>query len=154
MKYNILMKPSILLIALSMIFLAGSAKASDFNAPPSPGMVTIIFENPVAQIDSIHAKPDVDPQFPGGQEKLLQHMQTHIRYPLAARNARVQGTVFVKYIVEPSGEISNVQIMRSVSPELDEEAMRVVNLMPKWEPGLKDGAAVGVQYVLPVRFVM
>jgi TonB family protein len=147
-------KVNLLLLLLAVMIGASTLNANELDSPPSSGMVTISFENPVVRIDSTFVIPDVSPEYPGGSSSLLLHLQSNIRYPLKARTEKIQGTVFVKYFVEPTGEISNVSIFRSVSPELDEEAMRVVQLMPQWKPGYKDGAPVRVQFYLPVRFVM
>ncbi len=93
------------------------------------------------------------PRFPnGGMPGLMKYLQDNIRYPEAAKQAGTQGRVTVLFVVETDGSISNVKILRGVSPELDEEAIRVISAMPKWEPGMQRGQAVAVKYTVPVMF--
>ena len=92
------------------------------------------------------------PDFPGGTAKLVDYLQKNIKYPQMARESGIQGRVFVNFVVEPDGHVSNVKIMRSLGGGCDEEAMRVVKAMPKWKPGKQRGKAVRVSYILPVVF--
>lgn len=93
------------------------------------------------------------PEFPdGGMAGLMQYLSKNINYPRSAVKAGLQGRVTVKFIVERDGSISNVSILRSISPELDKEAIRVVEEMPKWNPGTQRGKAVRVSYTIPVMF--
>ncbi len=92
------------------------------------------------------------PSFPGGQGALMQYLGSNIKYPVVAQENGVQGRVIVGFVVEPDGSISGVNVMRSVDPSLDKEAMRVVKSMPKWKPGKQNGSAVRVKYTVPVVF--
>ena len=92
------------------------------------------------------------PSFPGGQAALMQYLGSNIKYPVVAQENGVQGRVIVGFVVEPDGSISGVNVMRSVDPSLDKEAMRVVKSMPKWKPGKQNGSAVRVKYTVPVVF--
>ena len=94
------------------------------------------------------------PEFPGGTSALMHFLQSNLRYPVTAKNAGIQGTVFVSFVVEPDGSISNINVLRGIGGGCDEEAVRVVGMMPKWEPGRQRGEAVRVQFNLPVRFVL
>ena len=76
----------------------------------------------------------------------------NISYPQEAYTKEIQGRVVVAFIVETDGSISDAEVVRSVDPQLDKEALRVVNAMPKWTPGLQNGKAVRVKYNLPVTF--
>lgn len=89
------------------------------------------------------------PTFPGNLDS---YMDDHLQYPQAARNMGIQGTVNVTFVISKTGEISNVAILTSVSPSLDSEAVSVVRKMPPWNPGMKDGKPVRVQFNLPVYF--
>ena len=91
------------------------------------------------------------PEYPGGLQKLTEYLQSNIKYPQMARESGIQGRVFVGFVVEPDGSISNVKVLRSLGG-CDEEAMRVVKNMKKWKPGKQRGKAVRVSYVLPVNF--
>ncbi len=92
------------------------------------------------------------PDFPGGMAKLAEYLAKNIKYPQMARESGIQGRVFVNFVVEPDGSVSNVNVMRSLGGGCDEEAMRVVKSMPKWKPGKQRGKAVRVSYILPVNF--
>jgi periplasmic protein TonB len=95
-----------------------------------------------------------DPEFPGGPSALMQYLQGNLRYPTMAREAGIQGTVFVTFVVERDGNITDVRVLRGVGGGLDEEAVRVVRNMPRWKPGRQRGQAVRVQFNLPIRFVL
>ena len=102
-----------------------------------------------------HTKnPNVDnmPQFPGGESELLKYVAMTVKYPTKAREKGISGRVFVQFVVETDGSISNIQILRGICSVCDQEAYRVVKSMPKWKPGEKDGKKVRVQYVLPINF--
>jgi len=92
------------------------------------------------------------PSFPGGDQKMYEYLGKNIKYPQIARESGIQGRVFVNFVVEPDGHVSNVNVMRSLGGGCDEEAMRVVKAMPKWKPGKQRGKAVRVSYILPVNF--
>lgn len=92
------------------------------------------------------------PEFPGGQLKMMEYIAKNIKYPQIARESGIQGRVFVSFVVEPDGSISNVKIMRGIGGGCDEEAVRVVQSMPKWTPGKQRGKTVRVSFNLPVNF--
>jgi len=94
------------------------------------------------------------PEFPGGEEKRLQFLRDNVQYPRAAKEMGLEGRVTVGFVVEPDGSISNVKILRGVAPSLDEEAIRVAKLMPKWKAGKQRGKAVRAQYNMPITFVL
>jgi len=94
------------------------------------------------------------PEFPGGKDALMKFLSDSIRYPKLARNSKIQGFVYVSFIVEPDGSVSNVKVLRGIGGGCDEEAVRVVQSMPKWKPGTQRGETVRVQYSLPIRFVL
>ncbi len=97
---------------------------------------------------------DQMPEFPGGVGARMQYIAQNVKYPEEARRKGQQGNVVVKFTVEKDGSITNSHIVRSISPLLDAEALRVINAMPKWIPGRHHGKAVSVGYVLPVSFVL
>lgn len=92
------------------------------------------------------------PEFPGGMAKLADYLAKNIKYPQMARESGIQGRVFVNFVIEPDGHVSNVNVMRSLGGGCDEEAIRVVKSMPKWKPGKQRGKPVRVSYILPVNF--
>ena len=92
------------------------------------------------------------PDFPGGMSALMQYLNKHIKYPVVAEENGIQGRVIVTFVVEKNGSITDVQVVKSVDPSLDKEAVRVVKSMPNWIPGKQNGSAVRVKYTLPVTF--
>lgn len=92
------------------------------------------------------------PMFPGGDPALMGYLRDNIHYPTVAAENGVQGRVVVGFVVERDGSITDVNIIRSVDPSLDREAMRVVKSMPRWTPGKQNGSAVRVKYQVPVTF--
>ena len=92
------------------------------------------------------------PSFPGGDQEMMVYVSKNIKYPQIARETGIQGKVFVNFVVEPDGSVSNVKILRGIGGGCDEEAMRVVKSMPKWKPGKQRGKPVRVSYNLPVNF--
>ena len=92
------------------------------------------------------------PQFPGGMGEAMRFLAQNIKYPKAAQQAKIEGRVIVQFVVGKDGSVSDIQIMRSVSPDLDAEAIRVVGMMPKWIPGKQRGKAVTVKYTMPIMF--
>ena len=92
------------------------------------------------------------PLFPGGDAALMGYLRDNIHYPTVAAENGVQGRVVVGFVVERDGSITDVNVLRSVDPSLDKEAMRVVKSMPRWTPGKQNGSAVRVKYQVPVTF--
>lgn len=91
------------------------------------------------------------PEYPGGQAALMEFIAQNLQYPTVAKEAGTQGRVIVQFVVERDGSITNAKAVRSV-PSLDEEAVRIINAMPKWKPGMQRGKPVRVKYTLPVMF--
>lgn len=94
------------------------------------------------------------PQFPGGMPALMKWLQDNMKYPKEAQDAKQQGRVIVSFVVEKDGSITNVRVVKSVTPALDEEAIRVVKAMPKWNPGMQNGEPVRVNYTVPISFLL
>ena len=92
------------------------------------------------------------PQFPGGPEALMQFLSQNVKYPKEAYEKNVQGRVIANFVVEKDGSITEAKIVKSVSPELDAEALRVIGTMPNWMPGMQNGEPVRVKYTVPITF--
>lgn len=103
-------------------------------------------------IDSIFVKVEENPEFPGGEKALLYWVANEIKYPSEALRNEVEGIVYVNFIVDRDGGISNARVLRAVDPALDEEALRVVSNLPKWQPGMQRGKPVRVSFTIPIRF--
>jgi TonB family protein len=104
--------------------------------------------------DTAFKKPDVLPKFPGGQEAMYKFLQENIKYPEKAKQAKTSGTVFSTFIVEKDGSVSGIKLLRGIGNGCDEEAIRVIQMMPRWEPGMNDSKAVRTVYALPIKFVL
>lgn len=97
---------------------------------------------------------EVMPQFPGGEGELIDYLKKNVRYPSRAREFNVQGLVVSRFVIEADGSITNIEILRGIGAGCDEEAIRVIESMPQWEPGVQNGIHVPVMYTLPIRFIM
>lgn len=94
------------------------------------------------------------PEFPGGDANLYKYLAENIKYPQMAKESGIQGRVFVTFVVERDGSVTDVRVLRGIGGGCDEEAIRVVKGMPKWTPGKQRGKSVRVQYNLPVKFTL
>ena len=92
------------------------------------------------------------PEFPGGMKELLKFLQDNLKYPENAMKNNVQGRVIVQFVVEKDGTLTEFKVARSVDPDLDAEALRVLQTMPKWKPGMQRGEVVRVKFTVPVSF--
>ena len=95
---------------------------------------------------------EVEPQFEGGLEALYKYLAENIKYPEQAKSDGIQGRVFVRFVIEADGSVTNAQVLRGIGGGCDEEALRVVEAMPKWTPGMQQGKPVRVQFNLPITF--
>ena len=102
--------------------------------------------------DKVFDAVEQQPSFPGGQGAMFSYIRNNLRYPQKAAENAVEGRVSVKFIVEKDGSISNVEVNRSDDADLDNEAIRVIKSMPKWNPAKQDGTEVRAYYNVPVTF--
>lgn len=94
------------------------------------------------------------PEFPGGELALRKFIANAIKYPVIAQENGIQGKVYVNFVVDKDGSVTQARIARGVDQSLDKEALRVVNSLPKWKPGMQRGKAVRVSYTVPISFVL
>ena len=92
------------------------------------------------------------PEYPGGMKEMLKFLQENVKYPDNAMKNNVQGRVIVQFVVEKDGTPTEFKVLRSVDPDLDAEALRVMKAMPKWKPGMQKGQVVRVKFTVPVSF--
>ena len=137
---------------------AEEAKAEEAKAVEQAKQNAEVKVKNKAQADTTKKKkswdciPETMPYFPGGRELLLKYLAVNIKYPASAVKAKKQGRVIVTFIVQKDGSVTHAKIAKSIDPELDAEALRVVRGMPKWIPGTQFGKPVNVKYTLPVKF--
>ncbi len=97
---------------------------------------------------------ETQPEFPGGNEELMKFLVQNLKYPSLAKENNIQGIVYVSFIVERDGSISNVRVLRGIGGGCDEEAARVIKLMPKWKPGVQKGKTVRTNFSIPIKFTL
>ena len=102
--------------------------------------------------DQIYNIVQKHPEFPGGQKALYEYLKTNLVYPKAVQDSRIQGRVILSFVVEKDGSITNMKILRAVHPLLDAEAIRVVSIMPKWNPATENGKPIRSKFNLPFNF--
>ena len=109
-----------------------------------------------ATTNQVYTVVEQDPEFDGGMEALTPWLGSHVEYPAEAKAKGIEGTVFVTFVVETDGSISNVRVLnrREKMAPLEAEAERVVRAMPKWKPGRQRGKKVRVQFTLPIQFTL
>ena len=92
------------------------------------------------------------PKYPGGDQELLKYLAANLKYPIEAQQNKIEGKVYIRFIVTEDGDIDKATVMKSLNKECDEEALRVIKGMPKWEPGKQNGVNASVYYVIPFHF--
>ncbi|HSG67464.1 MAG TPA: energy transducer TonB [Bacteroidales bacterium] len=116
--------------------------------------IPIEVEEEVVEEAPIFTVVESMPEFLGGMQELYTYLGNNIKYPVMAKESGIQGKVYVTFVVERDGSITDVKVLRGIGGGCDEEAVRVVQSMPKWKPGKQRGKPVRVQYNLPVRFTL
>lgn len=133
-------------------------KQHEVAAVEVEGPTEIVFEEPVQEVvveedeNKIFTVVEQQPEFQGGYEAMMNFIKKNMRYPASARRMGVDGTVYVSFVVSKDGSISEVKTIRGISADCDQEAMRVVSMMPAWKPGKQNGKPVFVRFVLPIKF--
>ena len=102
--------------------------------------------------DEIVNIPEVLPEYPGGMGELMKYLSMNLRYPKEAQAKGIQGRVVVQFVVNKDGSITDSKVVKAVDPQLDAEALRVVNAMPHWTPGKQKGEPVRTHFTIPVSF--
>ena len=126
-----------------------SSQVALAQTPDSLRMDTI---EEVAEQELFGMIPETMPSFRGGEQKLFEFIGKNVVYPQEAIDAGIEGRVFVEFCIEKDGSVSNAKILRGLGYGCDEEALRVVGLMPKWRPGKQRGQCIRVKYTLPINF--
>jgi len=102
--------------------------------------------------DGAYQKVDAMPAFPGGDAALLKFIADSTHYPKEAKDHAIQGKVITRFMVKEDGSVSDVSVLKGVSPSLDNESIRVVKMLPKFTPGILNGKNVPVWYIVPITF--
>ena len=154
-KYALFVLPAFALLVAGNI--SCSQDASQTEDAKEEVVATVSPETKEAPADST-AKEEVFmvaeqmPEFPGGMKEMLKFLQENVKYPENAMKNNVQGRVIVQFVIEKDGTPTEFKVLRSVDPDLDAEALRVLQTMPKWKPGMQRGEVVRVKFTVPVSF--
>jgi protein TonB len=122
------------------------------------GEAEVVFTEPVQEVadkgdeDMIFTVVEQKASFPGGFEAMMKFLQKNLKYPASARRMGVDGKVFIEFIVDKEGKMSDIKVLKGVSADCDKEAVRVVEMMPPWTPGRQNGKSVKSKFVLPITF--
>jgi TonB family protein len=173
-KSKVLIALPALLVLLFMLTARSYSNADVLNTPDSPAFnqihvnpiaepviqekqkkeTQIKYVAPVAPANEVYTVVEKQPSYPGGTDGYRDFLLANIKYPEEAVKKGVTGTVYVTFVVQKDGSIANVKVLRGIGTGCDEEAVRVVRLMPKWNPGEQKGKPVDVQYNLPIKFIL
>src|SRR5688572_20822565 len=134
-------------------------KENDTGAETVEGVGDVIFDEPVEEVvkeasdeDVIFTVVEQQAAFEGGFEAMAKFIAKNMKYPAQARRMGIEGSVFVSFVVDKEGNISDPQVIKGISADCDKEAIRVVKLMPPWKPGKQNGKPVKSRFVLPIKF--
>jgi periplasmic protein TonB len=132
-------------------------KENQTGATAVEGPTQVIFDEPVTEVvypddDELFTVVDQQPEYEGGYDAMMAFIKQNMKYPANARRMQIEGTVHVSFIVSKTGEISDVKVLRGIMTECDREAVRVVQMMPRWKPGKQNGRSVNVRFILPLKF--
>lgn len=104
------------------------------------------------EVDELPILVEKKPEYPGGEAAMYKFIDKHIKYPKKARKEGIEGIVYVQFIIDKEGNITKAKVIKGIGYGCDEEALRVVNKMPKWTPGTQRGKPVQVTFTLPFNF--
>lgn len=145
---------ALLSASLVLIFFACSSpeeKNKENKDIPNTKVETV---NESTTEDPVFLVVEVMPEYIGGESAMYEFIGKNIKYPDEAKKEGIQGRVFLSFVVEKDGQISNVEILRGIGGGCDEEAVRVLKSMPNWTPGQQRGVPVRVQYRMPIKFTL
>jgi periplasmic protein TonB len=117
-----------------------------------PIYLNIDYGDATEERDEIHFWTEKMPEFPGGNKALMRYLASALKFPDEALRSRIDGTVYIRFVVDKKGKVSNIEVQRSLHPALDAEAVRVIASMPDWTPGEQNMKPVNVYYTVPISF--
>ena len=156
MEKNKLFRPRFRMPLLALLFLPLACSTDDEpNVQTQQTAELQATEFPAQEDAEVYKVVDQMPAFKGGEEEMFRFLGENIRYPEKDKEAGLEGMVVYSFVVEKDGSVSAIKALKSLSPETDKEALRVIKMTDKkWEPGLQDGEPVRVEFTLPIRFAM
>lgn len=141
---------SITLLLFSFLCLATNDLRAQNGTPDDTTKVQVVPPPPPAE--EVFDVVEDEPTYPGGEEAMIAFIKENVIYPEEAITNNEEGKVYVRFVIEKDGSVTNVKVVRGVSPSLDAEAIRLVASMPKWNPGLHRGKPVRTNVVMPIVF--
>lgn len=149
---NSLLKPALFLLSVLIFSLTGPLKASPLqNTNPVPRILSDQPEQTNTK-DTVYSFAEKMPEFPGGEKEVVKFLNKTMHYPEAAQKKDEHGKVIVQFVISKTGKVENAKVLKSVSPYLDAEALRVIGLLPDWTPGEQNGEKVAVYRIIPILF--
>ena len=147
-----IMNTMIILFALAMC--VGCGQSSEQKEESVPTDVTKAEKQEQVQVEAEDEDTVVEvmPKFPGGDAELLKFIAKNVKYPQESQDKGEQGRVICSFVVTKDGTLTNYKVLRGISPALDQEAVRVLQMMPRWTPGTQRGEPVAVKYTVPITF--
>ena len=134
-------------------------KQNETGSENVEGTGEVVFDEPVEEVvdagkgeEQIFTVVEQMPEYEGGYEAMMRFISKNMKYPATARRMGIEGSVFVSFVVDTEGKISEVQTIKGISADCDKEAVRVIEKMPPWKPGKQNGKPVKVRFVLPIKF--
>ena len=142
--------PEVIVIVEDIVEIVDEAKIETTESDEKVAVIEIEKENE----DEFFMVEKKMPEFPGGDAGLMKYIQNNVKYPPIAKEYNITGKVYVSFIVDKSGSVTDVKIVRGVDKSLDAEAVRVVKSLPKYKPGKQRGKAVRVMFTIPINFTL
>lgn len=154
-----IMNTMIILFALAMCVGCGQSSEQKKDSVPTDVakekeqvQVQAEDEDTLENGEQVFRVVEVMPKFPGGDAELLKFIAKNVKYPQESQDKGEQGRVICSFVVTKDGTLTNYKVLRGISPALDQEAVRVLQMMPRWTPGTQKGEPVAVKYTVPITF--
>ena len=147
------MKKIIVILGIALIASCAISKKKEASSETQLQDIVVV-ETDESDEEAIYVVVETMPEFPGGDLGLMKYIQKNVKYPAIAKEYNITGKVYVSFIVDKKGSVTNVKIVRGVDKNLDAEAMRVVKSLPKYKPGKQRGKAVRVMFTIPINFTL
>lgn len=142
------------IILISLVFLPIGLFGQETPPPPVVTVQTSKAEKEVVFVEDIIDFPDKEAGFKGGTKEMQKFINENVKYPQDAINSNIEGRVYLSFVVEKNGEITNIIVERGTHLSLDREAKRLISIMPKWKPGKMQGKKVKTRCRLPINFTL
>jgi len=146
------LNPAMLLIPALALSFTINVKASSLKNNQLTGDVQSNSTTPTVTKDTVYSFVEKMPEFPGGEKEVVKFLSQTMKFPEEAQKKGEHGKVIVQFVISNTGKVENAKILKGVSPDLDNEALRVIGLLPAWIPGEQNGEKVSVYRIIPIMF--